>query len=345
MIFLRPIQYTKKTFISCFITFIITIIIITMIARMPMSRAFSTIRDCVTQHPIRLKMSLPNSDLITSTKSNTVKKIQTLLTKRKSRTEIKQTVVEGPKMIFDLLKNEKTRALVHQVIVSVDRPEWIAELKEKYSDNLIVLQGTQEVLTACSDTVTPQGIVATVSIPPEPSKVTPPPSHQTPPLYLVLDGVSDPGNLGALLRSSVATGVAGVLLLPCCCDAWNPKAVRSAMGCSFQLPMLQVDSMDHAQQVLSDWQVQDIYAATMEDGTVSFPHYDVDWTHHATAILIGNEGNGLSDVARNKVRSGEIKSVHVPMEAGIESLNAAVCGSVILFEYMRQCRKSPSKKI
>lgn len=248
-------------------------------------------------------------------------------------------------MIFDLLKNERTRALVHQVIVSVERPEWIAELKENYSDNLIVFQGTQEVLMVCSDTVTPQGIVATVSIPPEPSKVSPPSSCRIPPLYLILDGVSDPGNLGALLRSSVATGVAGVLLLPCCCDAWNPKAVRSAMGCSFQLPMLQVESIDHAQQVLSDWQVQDIYAATMEDGTVSFPHYDVDWTQHATAIIIGSEGNGLSDVVRNKVKSGEVKSVHVPMEAGIESLNAAVCGSVILFEYLRQSRKNPAKKL
>ena len=312
---------------------------------MPMSLAFSTIRECVTHNPTRLRISHSNSDLISSTKSNTVKRIQNLLTKRKSRIELKETVVEGPKMIFDLLKNERTRALVHQVIVSVERPEWIAELKENYSDNLIVFQGTQEVLMACSDTVTPQGIVATVSIPPEPSKVSPPSSCRIPPLYLILDGVSDPGNLGALLRSSVATGVAGVLLLPCCCDAWNPKAVRSAMGCSFQLPMLQVESIDHAQQVLSDWQVQDIYAATMEDGAVSFPHYDVDWTQHATAIIIGSEGNGLSDVVRNKVKSGEVKSVHVPMEAGIESLNAAVCGSVILFEYLRQSRKNPAKKL
>jgi TrmH family RNA methyltransferase len=107
--------------------------------------------------------------------------------------------------------------------------------------------------------------------------------------------------------------------------------------------MLRVDSMAQAQQVLANWQVKDIYAATMEDGAVSFPHYDVDWIQHPTAMVIGSEGTGLSDTVRGMVVSGEIKSVHVPMESGIESLNAAVCGSVILFEYLRQCRTMSSK--
>jgi RNA methyltransferase, TrmH family len=315
-----------------------------VLSRIPTVLALTpTHRSLINTAPTRLRMSQSTSDLITSTKSNTVKKIQALLSKRKNRIEAQQTVVEGPRMIFDLLKNEGTRSLVQQVVVSIDRPEWVEELVETYGSDLFVCQGTPEVLAACSDTVTPQGIVATVSIPLDPSMDTPPRSNQISPLFLVLDGVSDPGNLGTLLRSSVATGVAGVLLLPQCCDAWNPKAVRSAMGCSFQIPMLQVESMAQAQQVLANWQVKDIFAATMEDGAVSFPHYDVDWTQHPTAMVIGSEGTGLSDAVRGMVVSGEIKSVHVPMESGIESLNAAVCGSVILFEYLRQCRTMSSK--
>jgi tRNA C32,U32 (ribose-2'-O)-methylase TrmJ len=75
-----------------------------------------------------------------------------------------------------------------------------------------------------------------------------------------------------------------------------------------------------------------------ESGRTSIPYYDVDWTATPSALVIGNEGNGLSDEVRNAVADGTIQATHVPMEAGIESLNAAVCGSVIMFEFLRQCR-------
>lgn len=328
-------------------------------------------------------------DLISSTKSTTVKKIQALLTKRKKRAEWNQTVVEGPRMVFDLLHNPQTRAFVRQVVVSTDRPEWTETLlalcgKYDNDDNnnyyheedtataLWLYQGTPEVLAAISDTVTPQGLVATVDIPPPPSLTEAPPSlssstsllssssgsnkcqpqhqEQKQPtsstsfncrLYLLLDGVSDPGNVGTLLRSSVAVGVGGILLLPGCCDVWNPKAIRSAMGTSFQVPILNVDSLTEAQQVMTQWGVTTLYAATMEDsgGAESVPHYHVPWsTHRAAGLVIGSEGNGLSDEVRKAVSSGDIRAVHVPMEVGIESLNAAVCGSVILFDYLRQRR-------
>jgi tRNA G18 (ribose-2'-O)-methylase SpoU len=116
---------------------------------------------------------------------------------------------------------------------------------------------TPQILKACCDTVTPQGILAIVDIPSVP--------HQSPkhPLYLVLDGVSDPGNVGTLIRSSLAVGVAGILLLPECCDVWNPKAVRSAMGASFQLPILEASSWNEAVEILNEWGVHDIYAATI----------------------------------------------------------------------------------
>ena len=91
---------------------------------------------------------------------------------------------------------------------------------------------------------------------------------------------------------------------------------------------------------MNNWDVDTIYAATMEDsgGVESLPHYDVAWSQHHGGLMIGSEGNGLSENVRRAVASGEIRAVHVPMEVGIESLNAAVCGSVILFEYLRQCR-------
>lgn len=247
-------------------------------------------------------------------------------------------------MIFDLLDNPQTKLLVRQVIVSTDRPDWTESLLSRHDDNLLVCEGTPEVLAAMSDTMTPQGLVAAVDIPPAPLQAEAPSPNHLRPLYLVLDAVSDPGNVGTLLRSSVAVGVAGVILLPGCCDVWNPKAVRSAMGTSFLVPILAVDSWTEAQNVLANWGATEdaIYAATMEEsgGTASIPYYRVPWGDHSAAagLVIGSEGNGLSHQVRSAVSSGIIRAVHVPMEVGIESLNAAVCGSVVLFEYLRQCR-------
>jgi tRNA G18 (ribose-2'-O)-methylase SpoU len=100
-------------------------------------------------------------------------------------------------------------------------------------------------------------------------------------------------------------GVAGVVLLPGFCDVWNLKAVRSVMGTSFQIPILSVDSLEEAQQVMNDWIVDAIYAATMEDsgGVESMPHYDVAWSQHHAELMIGSEGNGLSANVRRAVAS------------------------------------------
>lgn len=75
------------------------------------------------------------------------------------------------------------------------------------------------------------------------------------------------------------------------------------------------------------------------EGGGSQPHFNVDWVGQKSAIVIGSEGNGLSSEIRQAIQSEKkfVKAVHVPMCSGIESLNAGVCGSVILFEYSRQC--------
>jgi TrmH family RNA methyltransferase len=339
-----------------------------------------------------------NSNLITSPKSQTVRKVQALLSKRKHRLKYGQTIVEGPRMVFDLLDNPKTAHLVRQILVSARD----YELRDDYRSRLfggsddassprhdvLVQLVHPEIFPDCTDTISPQGIVAIVDIPETTSlsrdvanakdedeqrdhllEVS---SSAVAPMYLVLDGVSDPGNLGTLLRSSLAVGVAGVILLPDCCDAWNPKAVRSAMGASFLVPILESKSWEEALTVLqSSGGVERVYAATMieEDDesehdetapSASLPYFDIDWTRGPSALVIGSEGNGLSPVVRrdlvarkrspptttgNKNADGcddvVVGATHIPMGAGIESLNAAVCGSVILFEYARQCQRPP----
>lgn len=248
-------------------------------------------------------------------------------------------------MVFDMLENPTTESLVRQVLVSVDDydEQYQVRLESISNDNLSLQLVTPELLHTLSDTVTPQGIMAIVDIPAEDTMINNKDENRTP-IYLVLDGVSDPGNVGTLLRSSLAVGCAGVLLLPGSCDPWSPKAVRSSMGASFQLPILQVPNWDSGLEFLEGWGVEAVYAATMIEGddgeSSSQSHFSIDWQGKTSALVIGSEGKGLSEAVRTAIHDKtqkKVKAVHVPMCTGIESLNAAVCGSVILFEYSRQC--------
>lgn len=276
-------------------------------------------------------------------------------------------------MVFDLLDNPVTSPLVRQILVSVDDYDDSSKQRlayrprlAKYGRDILVQLVEPDVFRECTDTMTTQGIVAIVDIPnsdehfiasDEQSSLA---SLSSYPLYLVLDGVSDPGNLGTLLRSSLAVGVKGVVLLPGCCDVWNPKAVRSAMGASFQLPIVQGSSWREGLAFLQRNGVKRVYMATMiEDDDIDNNHpankgqksnmscFNVDWLQESSALVIGSEGNGLSPAVRQALtetnstegdESISIAATHIPMQAGIESLNAAVCGSVILFEYSRQCQ-------
>ena len=290
-------------------------------------------------------------DELTSIKSNTVKQFRGWIQKRKKRIQDNTTVVEGTKLIHDLLSDEQTQSLIQHVLLSnkykEDDDDGMTNIQkllqlQSLQQNLQIHWANEQVMEACSDTVTPQGIVASVQIPPPYSIMSSSQKKKKKKCFVILDGVSDPGNMGTILRSSVAVGVEAIVLLPNCCDVWNPKAIRSAMGASFKVPILSLSSWEECYTTLSSFSTTIVmYAATMETsipGQSSPAHYDVPWnTHESCAIIIGNEGQGLSTPIRDDVSCGKIQSVHVPMiPNSIESLNAAVCTSVILFEYHRQ---------
>ncbi|GFH53418.1 hypothetical protein CTEN210_09894 [Chaetoceros tenuissimus] len=294
--------------------------------------------------------NLQNEDPISSPKSKTVKQFQQLINKAKARSQSQMTVLEGHRLILDTLANQSTRKLYNTILVSqeaLDHPTLGPRLQKeltKIGEEQIasVKLATNEVIKAASDTVTPQGVVATISIPPQYQYNDSDKSR----LFLIFDGISDPGNVGTLLRSAKAVGAECVLLLPGSCDVWNPKAIRSAMGTSFQVPIRSMNSWQDCQEFIKECGVdgERIYAATMEgseenDGVEQFealPHFNVDWVSNSNALVLGKEGPGLSEQVRQSVRKAEIRSVYIPMEEGIESLNVGTCGSVIMFEFHRQ---------
>ncbi len=327
-----------------------------------------------THHKEQLLQALEKDSIVTSTKSKTVKLYQSISSKAKIRNELQLTIIEGHRLIIDTLKQKSSRRLYNDVLVSyeaLNHPQLGECLSKELNDLLLsnndsqhcrIRLAEQTVINAASDTVTPQGVVALVGIPnpysfsAEEKSLTESSNgngNKKTKFYLILDGISDPGNVGTLIRSAKATGIEAILLLPNCCDVFNPKAVRSAMGSTFHVPICSFKSWDECYNVMSNFHVQgsEIFAATMEGSEnyksengvqfESIPYYDINWHNPNSggkALIIGKEGTGLSEPVCQAFSCGDIRTVHVPMEPGIESLNAAVCGSIIMFEYLRQSK-------
>ena len=179
----------------------------------------------------------------------------------------------------------------------------------------------REIFDAATDTHSPQGIAATVRIP-EAAMDGPWP----PRLALLLEDLQDPGNVGTLIRSAKAFGAEAVWVSPATVNVWNPKVIRASAGAVFGLPVARVPLVGQIRQLRSVG-VRVVAAVAQQAEGVSAAECDL---RRPCALLIGNEGAGLSGAAREAADAG----VWIPCRT--ESLNAAVAGSVLLYEAMRQ---------
>lgn len=147
---------------------------------------------------------------------------------------------------------------------------------------------------------------------------------------LVLAGLSDPGNVGTLVRVAEAAGCAGVVLGPNTADLFNPKTVRATAGAVFRVPVVRVEDLAGT---LSTLGVAGIASVATVGGAEAPPPESVDLTG-AVAVVIGNEAHGLDPELARACTS----QVRIPMEGLVESLNAAVAGAAVLFDAARQRR-------
>jgi TrmH family RNA methyltransferase len=175
-----------------------------------------------------------------------------------------------------------------------------------------------KLLQSLSDTETPQGILAVLEF-------IQLPISNSPNFLLIPDQIRDPGNLGTLLRSAAAAGVQAVLLPPETTDAFAPKVLRSGMGAHFWLP---IHSMmwEEIRQVSQSASMQ-MFLADMEGKSC----WETD-LRQPLALIIGGEAEGASEQARKLAT----QKISIPMSGDIESLNAGVAGSVLMFEVVRQ---------
>lgn len=184
-----------------------------------------------------------------------------------------------------------------------------------------VLVLNPEVFDSVVNTTSPHSIAATVKIPPHREPAASPKG-----CLLVLEDIQDPGNLGTLLRSAEAFGVQEIYLTPGCANPWNPKAIRASAGSVFRSPVQRAAIAD-ALQRLRKLQVPIAAAVAGAGNATPSP---LAHLLHPVAILIGNEGAGLSHQALALAS----ERVHIP--CATESLNAAVAGSLLLYEVQRQ---------
>lgn len=243
-------------------------------------------------------------------------------------------LIEGPHLIDEAIKAHIMPELVLCDPATLEGSPLLGALTIWADNGVEVISATPTILAKVCDAQTPQGIVAVISLAAlAPEKLMSQRRGRLRPLVLVLDDVRDPGNVGTMLRSALAADVDCVLLTPNCVDVFAPKVVRAASGAHFHLPLRLDMSWDATSTYcMGAPQMQQVVVA---DSAGDADYTDLDLTQR-TAIIIGNEAHGPSTAAR----AIATKRVRIPMYNQVESLNAAIAASIILFESVRQRRQT-----
>jgi TrmH family RNA methyltransferase len=233
-------------------------------------------------------------------------------------------LVEGPKLALEGL----SAGLAFVEAAASPRvettPSGAAALEQLRARSVPVRRMAAELVASLSEAETSQGLVAIAKRPSfELESVLRGPD----PLVLVVDGVQNPGNLGALLRSAEAAGATGALLAAGCADPLSWKALRGSMGSAFRLPHLRGLPLDDALEALEARGIR--LLATAKSGERRYDEADL---RGPVAILLGREGSGLPPEAQRRAAA----RLRIPLQPPVESLNVGVAAALVLFEAARQ---------
>ncbi|MHB1133868.1 MAG: TrmH family RNA methyltransferase [Chloroflexota bacterium] len=256
------------------------------------------------------------AEAIASPDNEKVKHLRSLRDQH-GRRRARQFLVEGVRLLEEALQAGLRPELVLADEETLSRTERGQALLTRLGPRGYY-PASERALRAAADTVTPQGVVA--ALPMQAQQASLPPIGTA----LLVDGVSDPGNLGTMLRTAEAAGARPILLAPGTADPFAPKVVRAGMGAHFRLPIISGDW----DEILPFLAGRVVWLAEAGEG---LPYYQVDW-RGPSILIVGGEANGPSNEAR-QLATG---TVTVPMQGPTESLNAAIAAAVVLFEALRQ---------
>lgn len=239
--------------------------------------------------------------------------------------------IEGPNLIEEALR---AGLRLKTIFVAQGAERLLDKLQVKR--DVEVLQLPKKLLDHALATESPQSIAALVQPPQWTWEHLLDLRRSSIPLVLVLAGLQDPGNLGTTLRSAEAFGASGIVSLPGTVSVWNPKAVRASAGSVFRVPLIAAAEVECFEQ-LEKAGVK-VFAATPRGAASA----DRAQFAHSSALIIGNEGNGVPQNLIAKANG----TITIPCSGPVESLNAAVAASVLLYEASRQraARSLPNRR-
>ena len=262
---------------------------------------------------------------IVSQNNNTVKLIKKLKSK-KYRDSEGQYVIEGENLIREAVKNNEDISLIgiksDGIIASNEEKtkKYIRDIPEELKDRTVFF--SEDVFKSLTDTVTPQSILGVVQ---KKEKCFTDGKNR----FIILDELQDPGNVGTIIRTADAAGFTGVIITPKTADVYSPKVIRAAAGSLFRIVIKEFDDRESLLSFLKKNNIK-TYAC---DITESKGYTDVDLKSDF-AIVIGNEGNGISDFFLK-----HSQTINIPMKEETESLNAAIAAGIVIYESVRQNQK------
>ena len=249
--------------------------------------------------------------------NNGILKVVRSLAAKKYRDDEGLFVAEGTKCVRDTWQHFNCRWLIA-------KRSWYEQCgTAEHYDKIVFANGQQ--MARISQFDTPSDVIAVYEKPVD----TIDENLVASSLNIVLDNIQDPGNLGTMFRAAEGAGAAGIIMDRTTADVYAPKVIRSTMGSIFRVPFLITDDLAEPIAELKKAGTA-VFAADLK-GSISYDR--ADYTG-GTAFLIGNEGNGLTGRA---VALAD-QSIYIPMAGQLESLNAAVAASILMFEASRQRR-------
>ena len=259
--------------------------------------------------------------MITSVANQKVKQVVAWQSKAKERKKDNIFLVEGLKMFEEAPEKSVREVYIEETLLEkLEKGSGLLEKLERVGYEVV----SSEVFRKMSDTQTPQGILAIVERPAyqfeELLKIERP-------LFVVLEDLQDPGNLGTIVRTGEGAGVSAVFMTKNTVDIYNPKTIRATMGSIYRVPFAIVEDIEEAIEAMKNAGIR-TFAAHL-DGK---DYYDSFSFKEGTAFLIGNEGNGLKTSTANAADA----YLKIPMEGQVESLNAAIATSLLMYEAHRQ---------
>ncbi len=275
--------------------------------------------------------------MITSAANARIKQVVQWQSKARERKKDKVYLVEGFKMYEEApeeqilevyLSEDAARKIFHKDSAGKTHISGEANQEPDALQQKLERTGYEEVsgelFRKISDTQTPQGILTVLR---QPEYSLEELICRPNPLFVVIENLQDPGNLGTIIRTGEGAGVTGVIMTEQTVDIFNPKTIRATMGSIYRVPFLYVGDIAETLKILHKHGIH-TYAAHLEGDN----YYD-DFSFRApTAFLIGNEGNGL----RKETADMAEKYLKIPMEGNVESLNAAIAASLLMYEAHRQ---------